>query len=634
MKNLRFISIIAMVCFVLWGCEEFLERPSQNILTYEEVFSDYNLTRSVLADFYGRIDFPGGRVNDNQQFRFLNCEAGRSHEGPSNESNFADDFWRNYDYTLLRQVNEFLIGLSSEHANGQRASDVRQFRGEALFIRAWMYFNWARMMGGVPVVGDDIYLYIPGETDINTLRFPRQTEAGIYDYIISQLDYIINNELLLSTMGRGDRAINGGRATHWAALMLKARAAVYAGSLAKYTPKVPELYLPGGETGIPESRANGYYQIALEAAKYVIDNGPYTLYELNTHLGENFYEATTIKANNEEVIWTRDFQSPGQHHGFTNNNMITSEASEIDANIITPTLNLVEAFEWSNNTNPHVTDLRNGTLPVRTADGTDYVYYDNPEDLFAGKDPRLWGTVVFPGSTFRGSVIVYQAGQAHSRTQNDNGVWNYTLVTGQPDNSVRDGMLLTSVNGPDHSNAAFRNNTGFNFRKFMSYDRDHSTRGRGSDVWILRFRLAEAYMIAAEAAMELGDQQEATYYFNYIRRRADMPELSAITLDDIERERHVEFALEHHRWWDLKRWRRAHEVWNNDGGNFRATHWALFPYRINDTADPNHGKWIFERVRSGAVAQNPRNFRYQNYYNFIHNDWLANNPLVVRNPFQ
>ncbi len=75
------------------------------------------------------------------------------------------------------------------------------------------------------------------------------------------------------------------------------------------------------------------------------------------------------------------------------------------------------------------------------------------------------------------------------------------------------------------------------------------------------FRLAEMYLIAAEASMNLNQNDNAATYINEVRRRAAVPgseldmEVSAndITLDFILDERTREFVGEQLRWFDLKR---------------------------------------------------------------------------------
>ncbi len=109
--------------------------------------------------------------------------------------------------------------------------------------------------------------------------------------------------------------------------------------------------------------------------------------------------------------------------------------------------------------------------------------------------------------------------------------------------------------------------------------------------------------------------------------------MTTISLNDIIQERRVEFAFEDHRYWDLKRLRIAHEIWNGSADNYNAVHYALFPYKIYAPGDPNNGKWVFEKQKSSHTLY-PRNFKYQNYYNFIDQNWINNNPKLVRNPYQ
>ena len=74
-------------------------------------------------------------------------------------------------------------------------------------------------------------------------------------------------------------------------------------------------------------------------------------------------------------------------------------------------------------------------------------------------------------------------------------------------------------------------------------------------------RLAEMYLIAAEAELNIGKSDSAAYYLNVIRTRAALPGRTAnmqvtpaqVTLDFILDERAREFAGEQLRWFDLKR---------------------------------------------------------------------------------
>ena len=93
-------------------------------------------------------------------------------------------------------------------------------------------------------------------------------------------------------------------------------------------------------------------------------------------------------------------------------------------------------------------------------------------------------------------------------------------------------------------------------------------------------RLADVYLTLAEAC--LGNQEslsggEGLEYFNKVRARAKMTPKSSIKLDDIIRERRVEFAMEYCNWYDMVSWyswkpEKMLKYFNDQHRGWRASH--------------------------------------------------------------
>ena len=255
-----------------------------------------------------------------------------------------------------------------------------------------------------------------------------------------------------------------------------------------------------------------------------------------------------------------------------------------------------------------------------------YKFYDSADAPFKNRDPRLWGTVIYPNTTLKGSPVILQAGQLNKV----DGKWQ--ILTGDLDSKDAQGNIITALNGPKESNEQYINKTGFYIRKFIDETPSAGTRGRGSEMWMPRFRMAEAYMIAAEASFELNNGK-ALDYINAVRNRAGVKPLKTVTFDNIVHENRVEFAFEDHRYWDMKRWRLADKIWNGNNNDELARHRRLWPYLVVAPGDPNDGKWVFVEDYL-FMSPNARYFRMQNYYNFLDLGWINNNPKLVKNPYQ
>lgn len=610
------LAMSAAITFGSCNHDEWFDRDSKSLITDEQLWNDPKLVTSLLANYYNRLPSLHGVFNTGGMTELDDAMwSGHRDQNWRNDFQFGDDYGRYWDYGLIRDINLSLENMETLSVSLTDA-DKRLFIAEFRFIRAFVYFEMVKRMGGVPLVTTQMVYDFSG--DPTPLQVPRAKEHEVYDFVYSEMEAI-----------KEDLAANNAsktRANSYAALALESRAMLYAASLAKYNNLMGEpIATPGGEVGIPASMADEYYRKSLAASKAIL-TGSYQLFNENPDKGANFYDMLNKKTGNE-VIFAKDYAVGLKVHRFAYDNIVKSLTEDNESSsTISPSLSLIESFDYLDGTK--------GTLKDRDALGN-YVPYSRIEEIFENKDARLYGTVIYPGSTFRNRPVSIQAGVA--TWQNGNYRFHTAPELGQQlENQLGEdyaGGLWTGFDGPK-DDAQDVSNTGFYIRKFVSDAPAASTRGTSAANWWPWFRLGEVYLNAAEAAFELGRTDEARGYVNILRERAGFPpnSISLLSMEMIRNERRVELAFEDHRFFDLKRWRLAHIVWNGAEDDPNAVVRGLYGYRIVRPGHADHGKFIFERVRPSRFRR-ARFFRLANYYASIEQRVLDHNPKIVRNPF-
>ncbi|MBS7562794.1 RagB/SusD family nutrient uptake outer membrane protein [Mucilaginibacter sp. Bleaf8] len=607
--------------------KEYLDVRPRQLVPTETLFSDPVLVLSALANLYDRqLDFSG---LDNGWASFVDfSEAFPSENGSAgivqrNGWGYGD--WGTWDYTYIRELNLFIQRANA--STGLNENDKKRFLAEARFLRANYYFEMVKRMGGVPLITQPLEF----TGDVTSLQFPRSKESEIYDFVISEAEAI--KDMLPTNPDEKARVTKG------AALAMEARAALYAGSIAKYGANTPQVSLPGNEVGIPAGMANGYYTKALAAAQQVINGGAgsYSLYKEIPDLSENFAAVFYDKSSkNKESIWVEDFKTgTTKTHSYTVNNQPYSLSEEGgDAGRLNPSLNIVEAFEKLDNTY--------APLPTVDASGNP-IFYTNQKDIFAGRDARLEGTVIIPSGLFKSQPVDIWAGYqlADGSIFSSSDATAFRALPGTTEN-----IQVIGRDGPANGKE-FRTQTGFYIRKYLDPVIGSGRRGRRSDVAFIRYRYAEVLLNAAEAAFELNQPGVALNYMNQVRSRAGLTTpLTEINFDRIVHERRVELVFEGHTLFDMKRWRLAHIVWDGNqttiadlksnigSAKKRNTQpWGLWPYKYYNPGNPNNGKWLFKEVKPNLVTGANR-FQLGNYYSQIDNNILSNNPKIVKQPNQ
>jgi hypothetical protein len=624
------VGILAIIIgFTMAGCNQsnFLDKKPTNIVGTNTFFSDPSLIKSNVANLYGRMFRIWGL---NQYWNFTNY----AWAFPSNsvdywrqkQTNYPYAWWSYWDYGYIHDINLFIDRIKKADQLDQAVQ--QRFFGEGQFLRANFYFDEVRSMGGVPILLDTLKYNFSGSGAY--LDRPRAPEAKVYDLVISEADSA--DQKLPKDPGIKDRAT-------WAAAMtLKSTAALFAGSIAQYNVTTPSVSLPNNVVGIPANKADHYYKIALSAAQKIIKSGEYHLYmKFPNNLQKNFAELFLDKNNNPEVIFQKDYKIKSITTQYTVQNQPRSNTEEAaTSGMVNPSLNFAQGFEKLNNTF--------APFKIKNPDGT-YIRYDHKMDIFKGRDARLGGTVILPGSQFRGQDLDIWAG--YYLPQKPKG---QRIITGSQLGQLKalpGQSTPTQVVGRDGpiDNKQHATQTGFYIRKYLDPTPAAGEIGTGSAVPWIYYRYAQVLLNAAEASFQLGNKTLAAKYLDQIRKRAGFKtplKPHQITFKRIVHARLTELAFEGKRVWDLRRWRLAGKIWNGgktdlkDPGNPWAPStkpWGLWPYKVYDPGKPDNGKWIFKHVLPSEVTA-AHHFRLGNYYSAIPGNVLGSNPEIVQNPNQ
>jgi hypothetical protein len=256
------------------------------------------------------------------------------------------DLWTD-SYVGVRATN-YLLAKATESGLG---SQIDRWVGEALFFRAYHYWNLVKTYGGVPLITQVLDVTSP------EVYAPRSTQQEIIDFIIADLDNAVPKLLKQSQLSAAEM----GRVTQGAALALKARAALYQGTWLKYQ---------GG--GAPTAMLTA----AVTAADQLIASAEYQLY--TDHGPDSSYKFLFILQGDDskEVILARRYYAGLATHNWTR---------ELWFNYMIPTKKLADMYLATDGLPITISPLFQGYDSLATTE-------------FQNRDPRMAMTFIVPGS--------------------------------------------------------------------------------------------------------------------------------------------------------------------------------------------------------------------------------------------
>ncbi len=372
------------------------------------------------------------------------------------------------------------------------------YKWEARWARAYFYFLLVRQYGDVPLKTRHMEA---GEAN----NLPRVSADSIFQFIDQECaaikDSIIADYNNLGNMAMG--IAENGRANNLAVLALRARAALYHAS---------PLFNPNNDKEL-------WHQAALRCQECITACRARSMSLVSDYM--SLFQSDNYK-DTKEIIFARRQNSTSANNNFEKYNFPIGMENAGGGNC--PTQNLVDAFEMTNG------------MGINEA-GSGY----DPQNPYANRDKRLGWIVAVNGEQWPNAnpnpLEIYDGGANGAPI-------TYATTTGY---YLKKYCNPSTVIGATGSNAFYHN-------------------------WVI-FRLAEVYLNYAEAMLNYtGSGYETTsdlsmsaaQAINVVRKRAGQPDITtglneAQFRAKYENERFVELAFEGHRFFDVRRWKKAPE---------------------------------------------------------------------------
>lgn len=379
-----FVSMAVGSAFTLCSCNDFLDREEDSFIDKTATFDSYNRTKQYLTYAYSLLPeglnrFSGdallGAATDDACFAIESSNIQQFNNGSWNALNNPDNVWNRYFAgiakccTLLENSNHVNLDISRldpakrvEYENNLK--DIRMWRAEAHFLRAYFNFELLKRYGPIPIIKSTL--------DINKdySDTPRPTMKEVVEFIANDCDMAADSLELTPWRNMNDAF---GRATKGAALALKSRLLLYAAS---------PLYVDFGDIDEANKPSDAtLWKAAADAAKAVIDLNQYELAPAYDDLFKNDFQ-------NKEYIFVRRYPS---NSDFEKSNFPISYGGKGGTN---PSQNLIDDYEMLDGTAFDWSD------PVKAA---------HP---FENRDERLLATVLMNGVLFKGKRIATYPGGA------------------------------------------------------------------------------------------------------------------------------------------------------------------------------------------------------------------------------
>ncbi len=577
MKTIKkyILGLCAVAMFSMTSCYDLDQLPNDQVAVD---FANTTQAEQVLTGVYNALNVDwifGGRYGWDNCSDIAWCSNGWwasydhydiAHGNISVWSSRVRDTWRR-TFVVIQRANRFLANLKS--AEGNTSARGKEMEGEARFIRALMYFDLMQLWGGVPIYNED--------NVFEDATLPRSSEAEVRAMIIDDLEFAAAN---CADNAAGTKV---GQVSRGAAYALLGKVYLqnkqYNEAIAAFQNVINKgyaleadyrnLFRPSGAGLVPDGADNGKEEV------FVIEHSK----DMSNRFGFNTQHLSTRSARGGGINVSRPLPTWVYSFKAKDGKTFDEKAKEIlgdEAYALFRSDNLNDRVkfwgsvaigyrEGDENKDGQTYDKDGKVIDkfeigrVVATDGSfsGYTpYRDKIRELWAAMDPRLGYSVILPyefydgyGTTNYDDYIKYGAEAKLGTVSVESIVWGYVN---------KDGAAVTNTHGNTNLHLLVQEygQTSYVWRKFVEegdWNGTNPDRNQNPVNWPV-IRYADVLLMLAEAYVGAGQAGQATQYVNQVRARVGMPALDAVTMEDIQAERSWEFAMEGHRFWDLRRW--------------------------------------------------------------------------------
>ena len=531
--KLKIFSVIAGLALLFSACDEVLDRPSPTVAEDESYWVSAEKVRLYSNSFYLRYFEGYGTGWTHSSAPLLDYTFNDDVVNYSTQAQFTravptSTGWDG-NYKWIRRANIMVDRIDSRMKDILSAEEYSHWMGIARLYRGLEFARLVNTYGDVPY-----YDHVVKTSDLDDLYKDRTPRNEVMDNVYADFEYALANIRL------NDGAQNINR---YVAAALVSRWALYEGSWQKYYYNNP-------------SQATKFFNLAVAAGDIVMNSGRFDI----TLDFRSLFGSKDLSSSKDVILYRKYDAAQGVTH------CVASYSNVSESRSVGPNLSLIKSFVC--------------------VDGKDW----QTSSVENSKDFSLANLIKTRDSRFEASFY-------HKPTVKSKSCYLYPVKF-----IPRSALKYLEVKGgaPDVEYTSVNNLNGYPVLRYaevllnwIEAKAELSTLGAGSvtqediDLSVNKIRNRPLAQEAVERGVQKTAPMELAALPDDPSRDSDVPAL----LWEIRRERRMEFAFEHSRIIDLRRWKKLEYMDTDANADLLSGTWVNFPAECpDDLVADNKGK--------------------------------------------